>query len=57
MEDINPRIVKKIWDSDFAEEIKKFLIFAIRQELAHCEHQKWKYTEVYDKEIKKRASD
>ena len=55
MEDLNPRIVKKIRESKYGKEIKEFLISAIREELDHSEKGRWHYTEVYDKLIKKHS--
>ena len=54
-ESINPKITHKIWESNFPQNVKDFLIFAIRQEYEHSEQDHWHYTDVYDKEIKRQA--
>jgi len=57
MEDINPRIMKKVWDSDYDNNIKEFLISVIREELSHSDQHQWHYGDEYDKLIKKHASE
>ena len=52
MEDINPRIIKKIWDSKYDDSIKKFLIEVIREELTHSDQNQWHYGDFYDNLIK-----
>jgi len=54
-ETINPRIIHKIRESSYSQNVKDFLIFAIREEHEHYEQDHWHYSDVYDKEIKKHA--
>lgn len=56
MENINPRIIKKIWESSYDKNIKDFLISVIREEYGHPEQEHWHYSDVYDKEINKYSS-
>lgn len=56
MEDINPRIMTKIWDSKYDSSIKDFLIEVIREELTHSDQNQWRYGDVYDKLITKYAA-
>lgn len=56
MEDINPRIMKKIWDSKYDDSVKEFLIEVIREEFTHSDQNQWHYGDVYDNLIKKYAA-
>jgi hypothetical protein len=55
MEDINPRIMEKIWHSKYGDSIKKFLIDIIREELSHSDQSQLHYGDVYDNLITKYA--
>jgi hypothetical protein len=50
-ENVNVRIIKKIKDSTYKENVKKFLIDLIREEYAKSDLQHWKYQELYEKKI------
>ncbi|MBA7624665.1 hypothetical protein ES703_32076 [subsurface metagenome] len=55
-EDINFRLIKKLKNSKYEENIREFLINAIREEFARSELHHWSYAEVYDQSIKKYAT-
>lgn len=47
-EDVNVRIMKKIKESDYDENVKEFLVKAIREEFQRYELHHWSYKETYD---------
>lgn len=51
-DDINVRIIKKLKNSDFDDNICEFLIEAIREEFARSELHHWSYVDVYDRLIR-----
>lgn len=54
-EDVNFRLIKKLKGSKYEENIREFLINAIREEFAKSELHHWSYADVYDQLIKKYA--
>ena len=55
VENINKKIINKIKESDFSEEIKQFLEKILLLEFQHSEEYGWKYSKEYEKYIKKYA--
>jgi hypothetical protein len=54
VDDVNVRIIKRIREGPYKENVKKFLVWAIREEF-HSQG-KWKYKEAYDREIMRLSS-
>lgn len=50
-EDVNVKIIKKIRNSKYRENVKKFLLELIREEFANEELDRWNYSDCYDKNI------
>lgn len=55
-EDVNERIIEKIEKSEYDDSVKEFLLESIREEFLHYGRH-WKYTDVYDKNIKRYSKD
>jgi hypothetical protein len=51
-EDVNVKIIKNIKDGSYEENIKEFLLWAIREEFQR-QSGKWAYKDEYDYYIKK----
>jgi metal-dependent HD superfamily phosphatase/phosphodiesterase len=49
-EDVNDRIIKKIYDGPYKKNVKEFLLWAIREEL-HKQGTKWIYKDEYNLKI------
>ena len=51
-EDVNVKIIRKINDSKYSDNIKEFLIKLIREEFANYDLLRWAYSDFYDGNIK-----
>jgi len=54
-ESINKKIINKVKESEFNEEIKEFLEKILFLEFQHSEEYGWRYSKEYEKHIKKYA--
>ena len=49
--DVNIKIIEKIKNGPYEDNIKKFLLWAIREEFANRGKSKWMFKEKYDAQI------
>ena len=56
-EDVNSRIIKKLQESKYQNNLTEFIITLIRAEFAHKDQARWNYSDLYDKNIKESSKD
>jgi hypothetical protein len=49
--DVSDKIIKKIQDGPYEENVKKFLLWAIREEFGNRGKSRWIFKESYDSQI------